>query len=270
MKYIKVLVILTIISSCKKEIKNDFKFPVIWDIKNNGNYYYSPQSMVLSKGFIYSCQPIKDTIKFTMTEKRVDEMGSIFNSREKIDVKYYSNSGFKICIDTTNELSEDKQFLLNRFFPLIIDSITNEVDNNSVWVANEIYRNLDSVFIKAYPVYLVNNSDSSTLISNIDNRLTMIQEAKDKTGKWRPIEYWQCGCQYSTETIILKPNFLISTKIYIYKGSFKTELRLKIKNGTRILYSKPFIGTININQFNLPLKWKDISYEQLQKLTIEK
>lgn len=98
----------------------------------------------------------------------------------------------------------------------------------------------------------------------------MIQEAKDKTGKWRPIEYWQRGCQPYFGTIVLKPDFLISTKIYIYKGSFDTELRLKIKNGERISFSKPFKGSININQFNLPSKWKEISDEALQKLLLEK
>ena len=113
--------------------------------------------------------------------------------------------------------------------------------------------------VKAYPVFVYNNSNNSNYFKNYGNYTNpnskvfpMIQEAKDKNGIWKPIEF--------SEDIILSPegnlyyellpkNFLV-TSIIKYKGDYKTTIRVKIVIGKDIFYSNEINGTINYSQFD--------------------
>lgn len=113
--------------------------------------------------------------------------------------------------------------------------------------------------VKAYPVFVYNNSNNSNYFKNYGNYTNpnskvfpMIQEAKDKNGIWKPIEF--------SEDIILSPegnlyyellpkNFLV-TSIIKYKGDYKTTIRVKIVIGKDIFYSNEINGAINYSQFD--------------------
>jgi hypothetical protein len=99
---------------------------------------------------------------------------------------------------------------------------------------------------KALPVFIRNRSDS-TIIAGYGYDIPVVIEAIDNGGSWRPIEeryFYDCGV--GLRYILLKPQNVACLLIPKYKGRYKTSLRLKLKNN----YSKPFKGTINIEQFD--------------------
>ncbi len=101
-----------------------------------------------------------------------------------------------------------------------------------------------------YPVYIVNQTSGIKVISAKDGHLFGIQEALDTNGNWRPIEFQGhdfCGVgRYGVKLYPKEYAVLIFPK---YQGSFKTKLRVRIKNGENIYVSQPFDGTINERQF---------------------
>jgi hypothetical protein len=104
-----------------------------------------------------------------------------------------------------------------------------------------------------YSVYVVNKTSESISIATQDWSLFLIQEAKNKNGEWKPVEYWQystCGNSYLSENI--EPNEILKTESVIYFGDFKTEIRFKLLNNDQIYYSNSIHGFVNISQFSIP------------------
>ncbi|AFM03257.1 hypothetical protein Fleli_0798 [Bernardetia litoralis DSM 6794] len=113
-------------------------------------------------------------------------------------------------------------------------------------------------------VYISNISNREIEFNAQDSRLYAKMQALNKDGEWQDIEYlpssW-CGNSYHTMT--LKPNHSWSFLTPIYKGDFKTQLRIAliVKENFRdesksvILYSKPVLGSINLAQF-----WRKPNY----------
>lgn len=102
-----------------------------------------------------------------------------------------------------------------------------------------------AVTSKAYPV-LLTNKDKDTITVMTGDHLPMILEALDSTNQWRAIEKrhrYKCGVGLSST--FLPPNEVIVTSCIIYKGPYKTSLRLKFG----INYSNTFIGSIHYSQF---------------------
>ena len=107
---------------------------------------------------------------------------------------------------------------------------------------------------------LVFNTSSDTVeVETQDNRLYILLQALDASGKWRDIEYspnsW-CGNSYYS--VHLAPNQHWKFIVPVYEGEFPTTLRLAFTwkkaayNGsteTQILYSNTFRGSINLGQF---------------------
>lgn len=107
--------------------------------------------------------------------------------------------------------------------------------------------------VRAIPVFIVNTSNDTLLIDHQDERVIMIQEAKDELGNWKPIEYWlfsSCGNSYGY--VSLPPKQLALIKVTRYSGNFRTQMRLKLRNRNTIFYSNIFTGYINKKQFELP------------------
>jgi hypothetical protein len=109
---------------------------------------------------------------------------------------------------------------------------------------------------QAFPVFIFNQSDSIVSLDLKEDWFFMIQEAKNKKGEWKPIEYYEpytyCGNSFWSKELI--PNHYAISKIYKYKGKFKTTLRLKLKSNNKIYYSNEFVSFINPKQFELPKK----------------
>jgi hypothetical protein len=101
-----------------------------------------------------------------------------------------------------------------------------------------------------YPVYVVNQSPNPKAFYGRDGYVITIQEAQDSSGRWFPIEsvmHWTC----MTWRIQLDPQHFLMLFLPKYKGKFKTQLRLRVKNGEQIYVSKAYEGWINPQQFKL-------------------
>jgi len=97
---------------------------------------------------------------------------------------------------------------------------------------------------------LINDTGKRISINGQDGSVFMIQEAKDQKGKWRPIEFWRgSGCGMSYRGISIGAGKQVMTLAPRYKGSLKTQIRFKLNDGKRILYTKPFSGSVNPVQF---------------------
>lgn len=109
----------------------------------------------------------------------------------------------------------------------------------------EIQVNTSGKTANTYPVMLT-NKESDTIEIGYGEVLPLIMEAKDKKGNWRPIEgRYTYGCGNGVGRIFLPPNEIVITLARIFKGDYKTQLRLKYGKN----YSKPFDGSINYSQF---------------------
>lgn len=146
-------------------------------------------------------------------------------------------------VSNTNKI--DKDFVLNSEFKTKVnkeDKINDEI--NLI-----LERSNDSLF----SIYLVNKTADSMSIATQDWHLFLVQEAKNKEGQWKPIEYWQystCGNSYLSEKV--KSNGILKTESKAYTGNFKTEVRFKLLNDNKVYYSNSVVGFINVSQFLIP------------------
>lgn len=88
---------------------------------------------------------------------------------------------------------------------------------------------------------LLKNSDRDTIVIGYGDQVPLIMEARDSVGKWQPIQQrFIYYCSTGLSLIYLPPQECVVTLAPVYKGSYETELRLKLGNN----YSKPFKGMI--------------------------
>lgn len=134
-----------------------------------------------------------------------------------------------------------------------VDRWYRSVDSSNVSVqvdTSQLLFSRHEVFIlaplyKAYPV-LLTNSATDTIQIGYGDFMYITMEARDRSGKWRPIERrFTPGCGHGIKNIILPPGEVVLTSAIIYQGNYKTRLRLKLGKN----YSKEFSGSINYGQF---------------------
>ncbi|MES2543434.1 MAG: hypothetical protein V4548_01000 [Bacteroidota bacterium] len=105
-------------------------------------------------------------------------------------------------------------------------------------------------------IYVKNNINESIKTRMQDQQLIIIQEAKNKKGEWKPIEYWiDSDCGNSYESLYIKSKNIIKTETRAYnKGKFNTEIRIKFLNNNKVYYSNSIQGKIDLSQFkvNIP------------------
>lgn len=102
-------------------------------------------------------------------------------------------------------------------------------------------------------VYIQNNTSNTVSISHQDYKIYILQEAIDKNGVWKPIEYWESSdCGNSFGEIKIEPNGIIETKSTEYNGNFKTKIRFKLSENNKVYYSNPIMGNINPNKLIMP------------------
>ncbi len=96
-----------------------------------------------------------------------------------------------------------------------------------------------------FPV-LLRNRAKDTIPIGYGDIIPLILEAKDKTGKWKPIqERLTFMCGNGVGTIILPPKEIAITLVPIFKGNYRTQLRLSMGSNK----SNFFWGNINYRQF---------------------
>ena len=106
--------------------------------------------------------------------------------------------------------------------------------------------------------YVVNTTENNSRLKLDGERINVIMQAKDKNGSWKNIEYFVPDIDRSefNDDILLRNSYREMT-LPVYKGEFKTLLRVslsyynKVRNPDKLItiYSKPFEGSINNQQF---------------------
>lgn len=107
---------------------------------------------------------------------------------------------------------------------------------------------------KGMKLILANTTDGQKAFSASDSRLYIVQEALDKDGKWKPVEYLPSSwCGNSYHTVFLGPNEFWEFAAAKFQGKQKTKLRfrLQLSKGEKqtFIYSNEFEGSINPKQF---------------------
>jgi hypothetical protein len=226
------ILILTV--SCKNDYgKYNFRFPEVLDTLPTTDIRYSCQSMKSPINDILAIGD-KDLYQIHITKEQPVRYAEPTRYRDTL----LNKSGLKVIVDTIQNMSIDLGY-----YKVLPPPLTGEIRS----LIKQTY------LVQALNAFVVNLSENITHLDHQDARLIMIQEAKDELGIWRPIEFWRhhrSGTSYGT--VELHPNQYVITKILRYDGEFETDIRLKLKNGRDIIYSEPFRGTININQFELP------------------
>lgn len=150
---------------------------------------------------------------------------------------------------------ESEYSLFESYFPIYPLGNLTTPDSADLLIrvdTTQIIRNIDFTEIQnstfafqAYPVYVINQS-RDTAIVGFGSYISLIMEARDTIGKWKPIEhdhYFFCGT--GLPTIILPPKQIVLTSATIQQGDFPTDLRLRM--GPNV--SNSFKGSIYISQF---------------------
>ena len=102
---------------------------------------------------------------------------------------------------------------------------------------------------KGFRLLLVNRTKTEVALRACDSRLSIIQEAMDTDGRWRPIEYLPSSwCGNSYHRVFLPRNAFWEFAAPCYSGGYKTKLRFVLQ-GDQPLYSSEFEGAINLEQF---------------------
>lgn len=100
-------------------------------------------------------------------------------------------------------------------------------------------------------VLLVNATNEEKAFAASDSRLSIVQEALDKDGKWKPVEYLPSSwCGNSYHRVFLGANEHWEFAAARYTGKIKTKLRFVMlgKDAERIV-SNEFDGSVNPKQF---------------------
>ena len=108
----------------------------------------------------------------------------------------------------------------------------------------------DSVAHPMFPVYVANATPQIKYVYGASSRLYAIQEARDRRGRWRPIERvgseWCGGNEFALE---LPSRHLVVFLAKKYEGTFATELRMRMQLGECLYVSQPYAGHIEEAQF---------------------
>lgn len=150
-----------------------------------------------------------------------------------------------LTTSTKNESTKKKVKSENIFQSYFVDwdKDHNYLDYSSAKI--EIQFDAGDLKNFALPVMLTNLNSDTIIIGNT-NFIPLIIEAKDRSGKWRPIQkHPQNLCGTGVSSIILPPNEIVITLAPKFEGDYKTKLRFTIGNN----HSKEFDASINYRQF---------------------
>lgn len=166
--------------------------------------------------------------------------------------KYRLGSSLRIVVDTSQIVSVP-DYTDNSFVSLQEGETVKEMYESELTFLSKYYKP-STKLVEAYPLLIENISDSVANIETQEGWIYMIQEALDKQGNWRPVEYIDyravCGNSYGSSKLL--PDEYLISKIYKYAGDFETQLRVKFATYKEVYYSNEFPGRINRSQFELP------------------
>ena len=96
---------------------------------------------------------------------------------------------------------------------------------------------------------LINRTKREAEFPASDSRISILQEAQDSKGRWKPIEYLPSSwCGNSYHRVFLPAGHYWEFAAPVYSGTMKTKLRFVLL-GKHPLYSNEFEGSVNRGQF---------------------
>lgn len=110
---------------------------------------------------------------------------------------------------------------------------------------------------KGLKLLLVNATNEQVAFPASDSRLYIVQEALDRDGKWKPVEYLPSSwCGNSYHNVFLGAQEYWEFAAARYTGKFKTRLRFRLdgqksKTEKMAIYSNEFGGSVNAKQFTI-------------------
>ena len=100
-----------------------------------------------------------------------------------------------------------------------------------------------------YPVFVRNNS-KDTFDIGAANYMSVIIEAQLSTKEWVEIQKYPAFCGNGLVHNFLPPQYLAVGTCKIYKGDYKSKLRMKIAYWDHAFYSNEFWGDVYMSQIN--------------------
>lgn len=103
---------------------------------------------------------------------------------------------------------------------------------------------------RGFRVILANATRTTAVFHASDSRINIIREARDRQGRWRPVEYLPSSwCGNSYHRIFLKVGHYWSFAAPEFRGSFRTKMRFVLEQEGLTLRSNEFEGWIHPEQF---------------------
>ena len=202
---------------------------------------------------LISCNYKRNDIELTIHnfpkiihDKTTDSL-SIFPIRSLNDGKHHPLFIGEYC----HEIKIKENIILTNGFQKYIDDYWKSIkrlkwsDSTIMPIIIDTTQILEVNNRKSFPILIQNNTKDSVLIGYGD-RIPLITEALNQNGEWQAIEeryVYMCGT--GLNSIILPPNELLISSIFIYSGDLPTKLRVKMGNN----YSQEFLGNIHKTQF---------------------
>jgi len=160
-------------------------------------------------------------------------------------------------IRRTKTKHEIQEYMHYHRINIIVDNVTGATDENikvivdtTTTISKVKYKRFSHLFTrhKAYPTYIINTSLKDTVILGYDSNIDALLEAKNRQNEWKRIESLELIlCRTGRALFVLPKKDTIITATTIFKGNFKTKLRLRLGKA----YSNEFEGFINEQQLSL-------------------
>lgn len=219
------------------------------DTLNTSTKYYSPIFTPITKAPYWGILTIGqsyDSVDFDPYYKQQPQ----WTISETVKAELRNDDGLSIIIDTTQLVDcEEPVFWIKKDRKYYPSDLIQYYENGEIKSTKS--SSLKGLTFKGYPVYILNLTDEEITLRYPKWRIKLIQEALNKNNQWIPIEQLFTlpkgqGLPFTVHT--LKPGQFIITNIFTYKSDYQTQIRIKVINGDKIYYSKPFIGSINYSQ----------------------
>lgn len=124
--------------------------------------------------------------------------------------------------------------------------------DTSLQISHKIYfshfgdnmrKKVDSVaYYRAFPIFIINRSDSLLLVGSHSMVRWMTREVMDNNGQWIEVEKpIRDLCGTARRDIIIDPGDILIAKLIRYEGDELVKWRLKYKHGNEAVYSNVFV-----------------------------
>jgi len=211
--------------------------------------YFSPHTMVYVRppviGILNAGQPFDSLYSYTSLSQ-LWQLTTFQETPAAARNFYQEQTGFKIIIDTTQEITQQKVFYTSPEYLNLSENLQYiQVINDKDRVKKVKCKDGISINFIAYPVYIFNSSVDTLHSIDKDLTINLTQEILDRHGNWRAVEKYKtgsCGMTWGWRPIL--PGQAIITCAFKYKGAFKTLARIRLDNGT-IFYSEPYTVSID-------------------------